>query len=387
MGRPPLPLGTHGRVKVYAMSGGQFRARCRYRDFDGRTYEVERYAVSRARAEARLMESLRDWSAPGSGGVTADDRFRTVAARWLQDLVADAERGHASFGTVDTYRSRLDRVVLPAVGDLRMRELSVAVLDGLCRRVRDNSSASSARTVRAVLSGVCGFAVRHGALTANLVREVGRLDNRRARHRAAASRALTVEQVLDLLAKLDGDEEAQRHDLPDLVRFLLATGERTGEALAARWVDFDEAAGVIEVAGNVVRAKGRGVVRNAGKTRTAVRPIALPQWAVSMLAQRRAASGDPDGLIFPSTTGTVREASNVRSRAWRPFALRAGYDWVVFRTFRKTVATLLDDADLTARQIADVLGHASPSMTQDVYMGRGVVNRNSAAALESLRSE
>jgi integrase len=39
---------------------------------------------------------------------------------------------------------------------------------------------------------------------------------------------------------------------------------------------------------------------------------------------------------------------------------------VTFHTFRKTVATLLDDAGLTARQVADILGHANPSMTQDV---------------------
>jgi integrase len=53
------------------------------------------------------------------------------------------------------------------------------------------------------------------------------------------------------------------------------------------------------------------------------------------------------------------------------WTLGAGYEWVTFHTFRKTVATLLDDAGLTARQVADILGHANPSMTQDVYFGRG----------------
>jgi integrase len=33
---------------------------------------------------------------------------------------------------------------------------------------------------------------------------------------------------------------------------------------------------------------------------------------------------------------------------------------------RKTAATLLDDAGLSARQIADHLGHSKPSVTQDV---------------------
>lgn len=46
------------------------------------------------------------------------------------------------------------------------------------------------------------------------------------------------------------------------------------------------------------------------------------------------------------------------------------------------MATLLDEAGLTARQIADVLGHARPSMTQDVYMGRKNPSRAGAEALE-----
>ena len=45
-------------------------------------------------------------------------------------------------------------------------------------------------------------------------------------------------------------------------------------------------------------------------------------------------------------------------------------------------ATMLDEAGLSARVIADQLGHARPSMTQDVYMGRKVVDDRVAEALE-----
>jgi hypothetical protein len=46
------------------------------------------------------------------------------------------------------------------------------------------------------------------------------------------------------------------------------------------------------------------------------------------------------------------------------------------------VATGLDDAGLTARQIADHVCHARPSITQDVYLGRKVVASKAASALE-----
>jgi integrase len=37
-------------------------------------------------------------------------------------------------------------------------------------------------------------------------------------------------------------------------------------------------------------------------------------------------------------------------------------------SFRKTVATVLDKAGLSATEIADYLAQENPSMTQDVYM-------------------
>jgi integrase len=47
---------------------------------------------------------------------------------------------------------------------------------------------------------------------------------------------------------------------------------------------------------------------------------------------------------------------------------------VTTHSFRKTVATLIDEQGLSARVGADHLGHAKISMTQDVYMTRGKVH-------------
>ena len=38
------------------------------------------------------------------------------------------------------------------------------------------------------------------------------------------------------------------------------------------------------------------------------------------------------------------------------------------------MATVLDERGMIARQTADQIGHARPSMTQDAYMGRKVTN-------------
>jgi integrase len=79
----------------------------------------------------------------------------------------------------------------------------------------------------------------------------------------------------------------------------------------------------------------------------------------------------------------LRDPSNTR-RDLRHAQASAGFAWVTSHVFRKTAATILDQAGLSARQVADQLGHSRPSMTQDVYMGRKVASRDAADALEGL---
>lgn len=67
-------------------------------------------------------------------------------------------------------------------------------------------------------------------MPANPLRESG------TRLRSTASkapRALTVSETEQLVALFRSSERAVGHDLPDLVDWMLATGARIGEALAA----------------------------------------------------------------------------------------------------------------------------------------------------------
>lgn len=56
--------------------------------------------------------------------------------------------------------------------------------------------------------------------------------------------------------------------------------------------------------------------------------------------------------------------------------------WLTSHAFRKTTATVLDAAGRTARQVADQLGQARVSITQDHYMGRRARNPQAAAAID-----
>ena len=81
--------------------------------------------------------------------------------------------------------------------------------------------------------------------------------------------------------------------------------------------------------------------------------------------------------------GALRYPSNTQGDLCQIFD-RAGYPEITSHTLRRTVATLMDAAGLTARAEADQLGHGKVSMTTDHYFGRRKRSTGVAEVLEAL---
>jgi hypothetical protein len=86
-------------------------------------------------------------------------------------------------------------------------------------------------------------------------------------------------------------------------------------------------------------------------------------------------------VIFASSSGTFRDPDNFGA-AWRVARDELGVPDVASHSLCKNVATLIDDAGLSARIGTDHLGHAKVSMPQDRYMSRGRVHTQVADLLD-----
>lgn len=405
MARPRMQVGTWGHValtpfrwdeeagKWVALPEGsrsrgrraeRWRARSRIRDLDGKLRDVERWADNKSAAEQALLTALRDRVTPTDptvGELRPETTVNTTAQAWLRE-VDERDLAH---GTRTLYRYAVDNYVVPLLGELALNEVRPPNVDRLLRTIRDEHGHGSAKTTRAVLSGILGLAVRHGAIPTNPVRQAAKLSSKSSgKHgrRTAQPRALTSKERETLLSKLGSDDTAQTYDVADLIEFMLRTGCRIGEAIAVRWPYVDLDAGTVEINATMIRVPGEGLqVQPRPKTAAGWRVLALPPDAVSMLKRRRLdARSTPDSVVFPSPAGKLRDPSNTADDLRRVLD-PLGFEWVTSHTFRKTVATALDEAGLSARQIADQLGHARPSLTQDVYMGRKVATRAAAELL------
>jgi integrase len=261
------------------------------------------------------------------------------------------------------------------------------------------------------------LAIQDGAIAVNPVRDSTASISAVKR----TPRALTSAETARLVELFRSSERAAELDVPDLVDWMLATGCRIGEALALRYGTngdgkpiLDLGARTWEVNATIVRVPGDGLtIQPRSKTKAGWRVIALPDFAVRMLERRRVERCSAADMVFSSPlAGTLRDPTNVSgdlrqlldsfeceacsgtgyrldedsSFAMGPAGRRircaeGPWSWVTSHTFRKTVATRLDEAGLTPRQVADQLGHANPSMTLDVYFGRQVVSADVARVL------
>lgn len=387
MARAPMPLGTWGKIRVYVAkvdeAGKPIRhmARTLYRDFDGRTRPVEAHGRTKTAATNALRTKLTERAKGGRGGeLTATQRFSDAAELWLERFRKQVEADKRSPGSLDTYRKHLKNHVLPALAEVRLGEVTTPLLDRVIGKIATDAGGPTAKTCRSVISGIMGLAVRRGAVFANPVREVEQIETR-----SKQARALNDGEVGAWLAALRADERAVRRDLPDLTVFMLSTGCRIGEALAVLWSQVDLAAGTVEITHTIIRVSGEGLLRKWTKNRNE-RLLLLPPLGVAMLRRRFVPGTQLDKPVFPDSVGGFRDPSNT-SRAIRDARGEEAMSWITSHAYRKTTATLLDDAGHSARQVADQLGHARPSMTQDVYMGRRVLNPAAAEALERALGE
>lgn len=378
----PLGLGEYGAVTV-RREGDAYVAYVRYRDYAGRGHRLKRHGRSKAEASRNLLSAVRAaLHVRPDNGFSARTTLEEAARGWLQMFEGLVARGTRSPSTLDEYRYLVDRVVVPGVGSLRLGEITAPRLDTFVQAVLNDRGYASAKQARSVLSGICGWLVRRGALQFNPVRDLTPLELDRDR----TARAFSVEELRGWLALLDASSFAHRHDLPELARFMLATGLRLGEALGVTWADLDLTAGSVGVRRTIVRVKGTGLVAKRVKSSASERGLLLPSWCVELLRARRVRLGAFEGPVFPDARGGWRDRSNV-GKAFRQVRGGSEFEWVKTHTYRKTVATLLDQSGASARMIADQLGHSRVSMTQDVYLGRRAGNATNLPALEAFNPD
>lgn len=393
MPRPPTPVGTWGVIahKQISEDPETWEAFARIRMADGTSKPVRRRGASKTKAINSLKGRLKELADEvNSGEISKDTRFARICDLWLDDFKEKQILDGKPLTTWETYERQVRNWIKPTLGELQAREVRARGCDRLVKKAQAKSY-STAASVRSVLSSVCGYAVRFGAMDVNPVRSLEQL----SRGRPQEIKAMTLAQRDELLAKLEVLAREKTHDkqnrslgervrswrqLPALVRTMLATGVRLGELLALDGTDVEVEASAVWVRHHIVRVTGQGLIRVEGRKAGSDLLLAVPGWSLPLWTELRAAAGD--GPLFPSWNGQWQDPRNVRRRI-NDVLEECGFEWVTPHVWRKTVAMVLDEAGLSTNEIADQLGN-TPDVVERHYRPKRKANAKGAAALEAM---
>jgi integrase len=321
--------------------------------FYGRTKADVKASIKRAQARVDLGAPAKDAKALLSVVVTA----------WIASTL---EASDLKPSTKATYATLLrSQVLTDDIASKPLADLKPGHVEQLTVRMRDKGcSPSTIRQTYTVLRSVLETAVRDELLASNPATKVKRPGVPRTE-----AHYLSIAEVASLL------EATKKSRYAPLLRLLVATGLRRGEALALRWSDVDLTNGLLRVRGTVSRVNGHLLVSEP-KTERSRRDVPLSPTTVALLrsvkvsqaAERLKAASIwvETGLVFTTERGTAVDPRNAL-RAIRTAAKALGMSGVGLHTLRHSFATHMLAAGVPLHTVSELLGHSSVAVTGDVY--------------------
>lgn len=315
-----------------------------------------RYARSRAEAQ-RELQSMR---------TEADPTTETVGA-YLERWVNEARGIRPT--TRHAYSAAIREHLAPAIGHIRLAELTAVHVEQVLVQVEGRRSPKTARNVHGTLRRALGQAVRAGVLTKNVAsREF--VDAPKVP--VDEPRALSEAEVDRLVAA------AAKDRLGALFVLAVDTGLRQGELLGLAWQDIDGA--TLHVRRELIYTKGQ--TRGEGtykpgelKTPRSRRDVPLTPRAVVALEQHRAtmkAEGFltiDTGPVFVTPTGRAVSGSWLTHHFYDLLA-DAGVERIPFKNLRTTFASRLDAKGVPELTIATLMGHTRTHTTRKHYIAQ-----------------
>ena len=332
--------------------------------------------------------------------------LKDYLADWLNDYVK-RELTTGSYRTCETWTKN---VIIPELGNVRLKDLTKKKLKDLYRKMEDGKlrnnpkkyQRGSIRRVHQTLSSALSMAVSDGLIEENVAKGIV------IRRKEASDDVKHFDeyQVMAFLNSLeesytfvnrgrphkDGTPSAEhtfetKIQLQLKVLFYLALfgGLRRGELLALTWkdIDFHNCTVDINKSYEADRTKGKS---KAPKTPGSSRIVKVPPECMSLLSDLQRErdelkealgdqwKGDPDhDVIFIKADGSPM-GIDTPNRAFRHAIQRYNQSHdeklpeITLHGLRHTYATLLYDADMPGLAISKALGHSELSTTERIYV-------------------
>mgnify|MGYP001027132036 CR=1 FL=1 len=284
--------------------------------------------------------------------------------RWLDIWMEQDIEPCRAETTINGYDSIIHNHIRPALGKVRLADLSPELINGYYQWLADEKglSPNTIRKHHVLLHTALKSAFRQGVVPVNPIQ------------RATPPRATTVEVAYYTPARLGKLLRAVKGDPLEVpVRLACFLGLRRSEILGLRWRDVDLHSGQISI--RWVRTTiGSRVVEKTPKTTDSCRTLSIVALddlleLLRELRVRRVRDGmpcSPEDFLLLDGVGQPLHP-NLMSSALAAFIRRNELAPITFHGLRHTFASMANNARVPMYQISRAMGHSNPNITQRIY--------------------
>ena len=366
---------------------GHWTFRKQVRASDGRSVRISGVPMpmglpnTRAGAEEAERRSIASVHATGEAKPPPPPTKKEVATvREFSKIYLDVSRVRNKSSSVDAKDSVLRVQLLPRIGDLRLNEVTYAVIEDLKVELartpianatrRDDEPAKKIRLLKPKTINNCLTVLRR---MLSIARKRGLIENvpevEWLRPPKPDFDFLTYEEAERLVKAAEGEWRT-------MILVALRTGLRIGELRALRWQDVDLVAGRLVVRLNVVN----GIVGTPKSGHA--REIALGNEVRTALKGHRHLRGP---LVFCDLAGRVLTVGEPRY-AMERICKRAGLRQIGWHVLRHSFASHLAMRGAPLKAIQELLGHSTIQMTMRYAHLAPEVAREAVRLLDELPS-
>ena len=302
-----------------------------------------------------------------NGAFDLDTKKLTVGQyldTWLQDSV----KGTVARHTFVDYEGKVRLHLKPAIGHLRLQELTTAHLQALYRHKLDEGvGVRTINITHATISKALGEAEAQDLVRKNVAKAV-----KKPKEEHSEPDVMTVEEARRFLRAIVGDR------LEALYLLAVTTGLRRSELLGLKWTDLDLDRGHLHVERSLDTQYGPAQENDLKREASRRSTLLLPPVIASLKAHRtnqtaeRSEAGPAwreHGYIFPTRVGTPERGDNILKRSLKPLAEKIGDPTLDFRKLRRSHSTFYAVLNIHPRVAQMNMGHGSFLTTMKYYTG------------------
>ena len=263
------------------------------------------------------------------------------------------------------YKGNLDHWIYPALGKLKMPDITPANISALLLSMQSQGKAhATCVKVYTILHSLFKMAYMTDVVPIDPMDKVERPKPRKNELKDADVEAYTVEEVQRIFTALEREPLKWRV----LLRLLIDTGIRRGECCGLRWQNIDFKANTITIAGNLCYTPQKGIYLDTPKSGKA-RAIDVDPEIISLLRELRQeqASHAISSYVFTQPNSPEPMHPQSPAKYMQKFSKKYGVPNLHPHKLRHTFASIAITNGADVASVSEKLGHSDKAVTLRMY--------------------